>query len=39
MSGTYNTFIQFYVIKDEAFKKIIVEAQKSFLPITKDPVA
>jgi len=39
MSGVHNTFNQIYLLKDDAFQKIIVEAQKSFLPITKDPVA
>lgn len=39
MSGKYNTFTQGYLLKDDAFQKIIVDAQKTFLPLTKYFVA
>jgi len=35
MSGKYKTFNQGYLLKDDAFQKIIAEAQKTFLPLTK----
>ena len=39
MNGVRNIFNQDYLFKDDAFQKIIVEAKKTFLPITKDPIA